>query len=167
MTDPATTDPAMTDKVTTWLWCDGTAEEQARFYTSLIPGSAIGRITRAALDYPGGPAGKVLTVEFTLAGRGFALLDGGPGPTHSEAMSLSVDCADQAEVDRYWDAILAGGGTEVQCGWIRDRWGVAWQIVPRRLTELMADPRHARKAMAAMMEMVRIDVAALERAIAS
>lgn len=157
----------MTDKVTTWLWCDGTAEEQAHFYTRLIPGSAIGRIVRAAVDYPGGPAGKVLTVEFTLAGRSFALLDGGPGPTHSEAVSLSIDCADQAEVDRYWDAILEAGGAEMQCGWIRDRWGVAWQVIPRRLAELIADPHHAAKAMAAMMEMVRIDVAALERAIAS
>jgi predicted 3-demethylubiquinone-9 3-methyltransferase (glyoxalase superfamily) len=155
------------DKVTTWLWCNGTAEEQARFYTALIPDSAIDRIMRAPLDYPGGAAGKVLTVEFTLAGRQFAMLDGGPGPTHSEAMSLSVDCADQAEVDRYWDAFLAGGGAEMQCGWLKDRWGVAWQIVPRRLTELMNDPHHAAKAMAAMMEMVRIDVAGLERAIAS
>ena len=156
----------MTDKVTTWLWCDGTAEEQARFYTSLIPDSAVGTVMRAPIDYPGGPAGKVLTVEFTLAGRSSALLDGGPGPTHSEAMSLSIDCADQAEVDRYWDAILADGGSEVQCGWIKDRWGVAWQVVPRRLTELMTDPVHAANAMAAMMTMVRIDVAALERAIA-
>lgn len=157
----------MTDKVTTWIWCNGTAEEQARFYTALLPDSAIDRILRAPLDYPGGAAGKVLTVEFTLAGRRFALLDGGPGPQHSEAMSLSVDCIDQAEVDRYWDAFLGDGGTEMQCGWLKDRWGVAWQIVPRRLTELMNDPRHAAKAMAAMMEMVRIDVAALERAIAS
>lgn len=157
----------MTDKVTTWIWCNGTAEQQARFYTALLPDSAIDRILRAPLDYPGGAAGKVLTVEFTLAGRRFALLDGGPGPQHSEAMSLSVDCIDQAEVDRYWDAFLTDGGKEMQCGWLKDRWGVAWQIVPRRLTELMNDPRHAAKAMAAMMEMVRIDVAALERAIAS
>ena len=155
------------DKVTTWLWCDGTAEEQARFYTGLIPDSVMGDIMRAPVDYPGGAAGTVLTVAFTLAGRSFAMLNGGAGKPHSEAMSLSIDCADQAEVDHYWDAFIAHGGTAVQCGWLTDRWGVSWQIIPRRLLELMADPVHAPRAMAAMMTMVRIDVAALERAIAS
>ncbi|WP_277978615.1 VOC family protein [Sphingomonas phyllosphaerae] len=155
------------DKVSVWLWCDGTAEEQATFYTGLIPDSAITSVSRAPADYPAGKAGDVLTVTFTLAGRSFAMLNGGPGPTHSEAMSLQIDCVDQAEVDHIWDAILANGGTEMACGWIKDRWSLAWQIVPRRLAELMQDPVNGPRAMTAMMTMKRIDVAALERAIAS
>ncbi len=155
------------DKVTTWLWSDGTAEEQAHFYTALVPDSAITRIMRAPLDNPSTPAGAVLTVEFTLAGRAFALLNGGSAFRQSEAASLMILCADQAEVDRYWDAFLADGGTESACGWLKDRWGVSWQITPVRLMELNADPVHGAKAMAAMMEMRRIDIAALERAIAA
>ncbi|WP_335306107.1 VOC family protein [Sphingomonas adhaesiva] len=104
------------DKVTTWLWSDGTAEEQARFYTALVPGSAITRIMRAPLDNPSTPAGAVLTVEFTLAGRAFALLNGGAAFRQSEAASLMVLCDDQAEVDLYWDAFIEGGGTESACG---------------------------------------------------
>jgi predicted 3-demethylubiquinone-9 3-methyltransferase (glyoxalase superfamily) len=154
------------DKVSTWIWCDGTAEEQARLYTSLIPGSEIVRVQRAPGDYPAGKAGDVLTVEFTLAGRSFAMLNGGASFQHSEAISLQVQCEDQAEVDRIWNALLADGGKENACGWIKDRWGVSWQITPRRLTELMADPVHGRAAMAAMMTMVKIDIAALERAVA-
>lgn len=155
------------DKVTTWLWSNGTAEEQARFYTALVPGSAITRIMRAAIDNPSTPAGAVLTVEFTLAGRSFALLNGGDAFRQSEAASLMILCEDQAELDRYWDAFLAEGGTESACGWLKDRWGVSWQITPLRLLELNSDPVHGAKAMAAMMEMRRIDIAALERAIAS
>lgn len=155
------------DKVTTWLWSDGTAEEQARFYTALIPDSAITRVMRAPLDNPSTPAGSVLTVEFTLAGRSFALLNGGDAFRQSEAVSLMIACAHQAEIDRYWDAFIAGGGTESACGWLKDRWGVSWQITPVRLMELNNDPVHGAKAMAAMMSMRRIDIAALERAIAS
>ncbi len=155
------------DKVVTWLWSAGTAEEQARFYTALVPDSAITRIMRAPLDNPSTPAGAVLTVEFTLAGRAYALLNGGDAFHQSEAASLMILCDDQAEVDRYWDAFLADGGSESACGWLKDRWGVSWQITPVRLMELNNDPVHAPKAMAAMMEMRRIDIAALERAIAS
>lgn len=155
------------DKVVTWLWSAGTAEEQARFYTALVPDSAITRIMRAPLDNPSTPAGAVLTVEFTLAGRAYALLNGGDAFRQSEATSLMILCDDQAEVDRYWDAFLADGGSESACGWLKDRWGVSWQITPVRLMELNNDPVHAPKAMAAMMEMRRIDIAALERAIAS
>lgn len=155
------------DKVATWLWSNGTAEEQAQFYTALVPDSAITRIMRAPIDTPSAPAGQVLVVEFTLAGRAFGLLNGGDAFRQSEAASLMITCADQAEVDRYWDAFIADGGTESACGWLKDRWGVSWQITPVRLLELNSDPVHGPKAMAAMMEMRRIDIAALERAIAS
>jgi len=153
------------DKVSTWLWCDGTAEEMAEFYTGLIPGSRIVEIVRAPGDYPSGKAGSVLTVEFELAGRTFFGLNGGPHFTYNEAISLQIDCADQAEVDRYWDALSAHPEAE-QCGWVKDRYGLSWQIVPRRMTELMADPDRAKagRAMAAMMTMKKLDVAALEKA---
>ena len=154
-------------KTTICLWYDRDAEAAARFYASVFPDTEVQAVHRAPADFPSGKAGDVLTVTFTLAGRSFAMLNGGAGPAHSEAMSLQVDCIDQAEVDHCWDAILANGGTEVACGWIKDRLGVAWQIVPRRLTELMQDPVHGPKAMQAMMAMVRIDVATLESAIAS
>jgi predicted 3-demethylubiquinone-9 3-methyltransferase (glyoxalase superfamily) len=153
------------DKVSTWLWCDGTAEEMAGFYTGLIPDSRIVEIVRAPGDYPAGKTGDVLTVEFELAGRTFVGLNGGPYATFNEAISLQIDCADQAEVDRYWDALSAHPEAE-QCGWVKDRYGLSWQIVPRRMTELLADPDRARagRAMAAMMEMKKLDVAALEKA---
>lgn len=154
------------DKVTTWFCCDGTAEEMARLYTGLIPGSAIGTVTRSPLDNPGNAAGQVLTVAFTLAGRPFVALNAGPGFTFSEAMSLQVMCDDQAEVDRYWDALTADGGHPVQCGWLKDRFGVSWQVVPRRLPDLLtdADTARAARAMQAMMTMTKIDIAAVEAA---
>ena len=127
----------------------------------------LGNTTGGPIDNPSTPAGAVLTVEFTLAGRSFALLNGGDAFRQSEAASLMILCEDQAELDRYWDAFLAEGGTESACGWLKDRWGVSWQITPLRLLELNSDPVHGAKAMAAMMEMRRIDIAALERAIAS
>jgi predicted 3-demethylubiquinone-9 3-methyltransferase (glyoxalase superfamily) len=153
------------DKVSTWIWAGADAEERARFYVALLPDSAVDEINRAPADYPGGKAGDVLTVSFTLAGRSFALLNGGPGPEPSTAMSLQVDCADQAEVDRLWAALSADPAFEM-CGWCRDRWGLHWQIVPRRLSELMADPDRARagRAMRAMMGMGKIDIAALDQA---
>lgn len=154
------------DKVSTWLLCDGDAEERARFYTALIPGSAIVDTMRAPTDNPSGPSGAVLTVEFTLAGRSFVTLNG-PAIAPTEAVSLQVACADQAEVDRYWDALVADGGAESRCGWCRDRWGMSWQIAPTRLLELMRDPDAGPAAMQAMLKMRRIDLAALERAISS
>ncbi|MDP1027413.1 VOC family protein [Sphingomonas sp. KR1UV-12] len=154
------------DKVTTWLWCDGTAEEMARLYTGLIPDSRIGDVVRAPAENPAVGLGKVLTVGFTLGGRSFVAMNGGPGHGFSEAMSLQLSCADQAEVDRYWDALTADGGKAVQCGWLKDRFGVSWQIVPDRLAQLMADSDRARagRAMRAMMTMVKIDIAAIEAA---
>lgn len=156
------------DKIRPCLWFDGEAEEAANFYVSLLPDSRIDGIMRAPLDNPSTPAGAVLTVDFTLAGRGFIGLNGGPQFRFTEAVSFSIDCADQAEVDRLWDAIVADGGTPVACSWIRDRFGLSWQIVPRILPELLVDPDReaAARVMQAMMDMVKIDVAELERAYA-
>jgi predicted 3-demethylubiquinone-9 3-methyltransferase (glyoxalase superfamily) len=152
-------------KITPFLWFDGQAEPAARFYVSLFPDSRVERVNRAAADSPSGPAGMVLTVEFTLAGTRFIALNGGPQFPFTEAVSFQIDCADQAEVDRLW-AALSDGGTEVHCGWLKDRWGLSWQVVPRRLHELLADPDpdRARRAAEAMLKMIKLDVAELERA---
>ena len=154
------------DKVTTVLWFDGQAEEAAKFYTGLIPDSQIGRISRSAADTPSGPQGMVITVDFTLGGRAFQGLNGGPDFKFNESISLSIDCADQAEVDRYWDALTANGGEPGPCGWLKDRFGLSWQVVPRRLPELLQDPdpERAKRAMEAMLKMSKINVAELERA---
>ena len=154
------------DKISPCLWFDGKAEEAARFYTSIFPNSRISSIDRSPGETPSGPKDMVLTVGFELDGQSFIALNGGPDFTFNEAISLSIDCADQAEVDRYWDALLADGGEESVCGWLRDRFGVSWQVVPRRLPELMNGPDReaAARALAAMLKMVKIDVAELERA---
>lgn len=154
------------DKVSTFLWFDDQAEAAAGFYTGLFPDSRIDEVTRSPLDTPGGAAeGEVITVAFTLAGRGFIAMNGGPGHPFTDAISLSIDCEGQAEVDRYWDA-FAQGGEPIMCGWIRDRYGLSWQVTPRILPRLLADPDRAkaRRAMEAMMGMVKIDVAAIEAA---
>lgn len=156
----------MTPKIRPCLWYDGVAVEAAQFYVSLIPGSELGTIGRSPADNPSVNEGEVLTVEFTLAGQPFLALNGGPEFKFNEAVSFQIHCDDQAEVDRLWAALTANGGEPIQCGWLKDRWGLAWQIVPRRLTELLAhdDPAVARRAMQAMLEMVKLDIAALERA---
>ncbi len=147
------------------LWFDGAAEEAAEFYVSLLPDSRIDRVMRSPADTPSGAAGSVLTVEFTLMGREYFALNGGPGINFNEAISLMINCENQEEVDRLWSA-LTDGGSEVQCGWLKDRWGLCWQIVPTRLIELLNDPDsdRARRAQEAMMGMVKIDIAELERA---
>jgi predicted 3-demethylubiquinone-9 3-methyltransferase (glyoxalase superfamily) len=152
-------------KVTPFLWFDGQAEEAARLYVSLLPDSRIERVTRSPADTPSGPAGMVLTVEFTLAGTRFIGLNGGPQFPFTEAVSFQIACRDQAEVDRLWLA-LSAGGSEGRCGWLKDRWGLSWQIVPVRLHELLADPdpERSRRAMTAMLGMGKLDIAALERA---
>jgi len=157
---------ASMQKITPCLWFDGQAEEAAAFYTSLLPNSHIDRVFRSPVDTPSGPAGSVLTVTFTLAGGQYMALNGGPQFRFNEAVSFQVHCADQTEVDRLWSA-LGQGGTEMACSWIKDRWGLAWQIIPVRLTELLHDPDpvRSRRAMEAMMQMVKIDIAALERAV--
>jgi len=155
-------------RLTTCLWFDGQAEEAARFYVSLLPDSRIDAINRAPGDYPAGQAGKVLLVEFTLAGQKFQALNGGPQFQFTEAISMSVSCADQAEVDRLWSALTADGGKPAQCGWLKDRYGLSWQIVPEALPRLMAsgDREQAARVFKAMMQMVKLDVAELERAAA-
>jgi predicted 3-demethylubiquinone-9 3-methyltransferase (glyoxalase superfamily) len=152
-------------KITPCLWFDGEAEEAARFYVSLLPDSRIDHVLRSPIDTPGCPEGSVLTVDFTLAGTQYLGLNGGPQHAFNEAVSFMISCDTQEEVDRLW-ASLSEGGEEIACGWLKDRWGLAWQITPRRLMELIKDPDPARakRAMEAMMQMVKIDIAAVERA---
>jgi predicted 3-demethylubiquinone-9 3-methyltransferase (glyoxalase superfamily) len=152
-------------KVTPCLWFDGQAEQAATYYVSLLPNSRIDRVVRSPADTPSGPAGMVLAVEFTLAGNKFSGLNGGPQFPFTEAVSFQIACEDQAEVDRLWTALSAGGSPR-QCGWLKDRWGLSWQIVPTRLFQLLIDPdpRRARRATEAMLKMKKLDIAALERA---
>jgi predicted 3-demethylubiquinone-9 3-methyltransferase (glyoxalase superfamily) len=156
------------DKISPCLWFNGNAEEAARFYTSLFPNSRIDGVNRSPAETPSGPKGMVLTVDFTLDGNSYIGLNGGPEFKFSEAISLSIDCADQAEVDRYWTALVADGGEHSVCGWLKDRFGLSWQVVPRRLIEMYASPDRAaaERAMQAMLGMTKLDVAELERAFA-
>ena len=148
------------------LWFDGKAEEAAAFYTSLLPNSSIDKVWRSPADTPSGPAGMVLTVDFTLNGQHYQGLNGGPDFSFNESVSFVIECEDQAEVDRLWEALTADGGEPGPCGWLKDRFGLSWQIVPRQLNELVGDPDpdRARRAMEAMLEMGKIDVAELQRA---
>jgi predicted 3-demethylubiquinone-9 3-methyltransferase (glyoxalase superfamily) len=152
-------------KIVPCLWFNGNAEEAAEFYISLLPDSHIDRICKSPDDTPSGLAGMVLTVEFTLAGTQYVGLNGGPQFPFTEAVSFQIPCEDQSEVDRLW-AALAEGGSEVVCGWVKDRYGLFWQIVPRRMIELLNDPDtdRARRAQEAMMQMVKLDIATIERA---
>jgi len=153
------------NKVRPFLSFDGQAEEAARFYVSLLPNSQIDRVTRSPMDTPGGAAGTVLLVEFTLAGTPFIALNT-PGFSFTEAVSFLIACADQAETDRLWTALTADGGSEIACGWLKDRWGVFWQVTPTRLMELIKDPdrNRARRAMEAMTKMIKINIAEVEHA---
>jgi predicted 3-demethylubiquinone-9 3-methyltransferase (glyoxalase superfamily) len=153
-------------KITPCLWFDGQAEEAAAFYTAMFPDSRIDKVVRAAADNPSTAAGDVLTVEFTIAGSPFIGLNGGPEFKFNESVSFSIDCADQAEVDRYWDALVEGGGEHSVCGWLKDRFGVSWQVVPRQLNEMLesSDRDAARRTMEAMLEMKKLDVAKLREA---
>jgi predicted 3-demethylubiquinone-9 3-methyltransferase (glyoxalase superfamily) len=148
------------------LWYDRDAEEAARFYVRTFPDSAITAVHRAPADYPSGQKDDVLTVEFTVLGIPCIGLNGGPEFKHSEAFSFQVATADQAETDRYWNAIVGNGGEESMCGWCRDKWGLSWQITPVLLTKAFTNPDRAvaQRAFAAMMQMKKIDVAAIERA---
>ncbi|HRK70008.1 MAG TPA: VOC family protein [Micropepsaceae bacterium] len=147
------------------LWFDKDAEEAARFYVATFPQSAMGAVHRAPGDYPSGKAGDVLTVEFTVAGIACIGLNGGSVFKHSEAFSFQIATDDQAETDRLWNAIIGNGGTPSACGWCKDRWGISWQITPRVLSEGMAaGGAEARRVFEAMMQMTKIDVAAIEAA---
>ena len=148
------------------LWFDGKAEEAAELYVSLLPDSRVTKVWRAPGDNPSGAAGDVLTVDFTVAGQDFQGLNGGPQFRFNEAVSFVIECDDQAEVDRLWDALTADGGEPGPCGWLKDRFGLSWQIVPRRLNELLddADEGVRHRVFQAMLTMHKIDVAELERA---
>ena len=150
------------------LWFDRDAEAAARFYAATFPDSAVGAIHRAPGDYPDGQQGDVLVVEFTVLGLPCLGLNGGPAFRHSEAFSFQVATADQAETDRYWNAIVGHGGQESACGWCKDRWGISWQITPVQLTRATTHPDRAaaKRAFDAMMTMRKIDVAAIEAAVA-
>jgi len=153
-------------RITPCLWYDGNAEEAANLYASIFPDSSVDAVNRSPADYPNGKAGDVLTVDFTVLGMKFLGLNGGPMFKFDEAVSFIVHTKDQAETDRYWDAIVASGGTPSACGWINDRFGLRWQITPQRLLDMMTstDRAAAKRAMDAMMDMVKIDIATLERA---
>ena len=158
MTQPA--------KNTVCLWFDGTAEEAARFDAKTFPDSSVSALHRAPGDFPSGHEGDVLMVEFTVLGIPCLGLNGGPAFKHSEAFSFQVATADQAETDRYWNAIVNNGGQESDCGWCKDRWGLSWQITPVALTRAVTDPDRAaaKRAFDAMMQMRKIDIAAIEAA---
>lgn len=155
-----------TAKNTICLWYDGAAEEAARFYASTFPDSSIDAVHRAPGDYPDGKQGDVITVNFTVMGIPCLGLNGGPAFQHSEAFSFQAATADQAETDRYWDAIVDNGGEESECGWCRDKWGLSWQITPSALIEAITDTdtAAAKRAFEAMMQMRKIDIAAIEKA---
>jgi predicted 3-demethylubiquinone-9 3-methyltransferase (glyoxalase superfamily) len=156
--------PAMA-KNTICVWYDKDAEAAARFYAETFPDSAVGAVHRAPSDYPSGKKGDVLTVEFTVAGIPCIGLNGGPVFKHNEAFSFQIATDDQDETDRYWNAIVGNGGQESACGWCKDKWGISWQITPRVLTEAVAaGGDEAKRAFDAMMEMKKIDVAAIEAA---
>ena len=148
------------------LWYDNDAEGAARFYAKTFPDSSVGAVHRAPGDFPGGKQGQVLTVEFTVLGIPCLGLNGGPMFKHSEAFSFQVATTDQAETDRYWNAIIGNGGQASDCGWCRDKWGLSWQITPVALTQAVtdADPAVAKRAFDAMMTMTKIDIAAIQAA---
>jgi predicted 3-demethylubiquinone-9 3-methyltransferase (glyoxalase superfamily) len=153
-------------KIAPCLWFNGEAEEAAKFYVSLLPDSRIDQVQHNLVDSPSGKAGSVLVVYFTLAGQEFMALNGGTRFEHSHAISFKIDCADQAEVDRLWEALTGNGGSAVQCGWLKDRFGISWQIVPSVLPKMLggSDRAGAERAMQAMMGMVKLDIAGLQRA---
>jgi predicted 3-demethylubiquinone-9 3-methyltransferase (glyoxalase superfamily) len=155
-------------RVSTCLWFGRDIEAAVRLYVSLVPGSSIDHVQCSPGPWPGGEAGDVILIVFTLGGQSFQALNGGTPADYGTAASISVSCADQAEVDRLWSALTADGGAEIMCGWLRDRWGVPWQIVPEVLPRLLGDPDPAVSArvFGAMQNMIKLDVAALERAAA-
>ena len=160
----------LAQKITPCLWFDRQAEEAARFYTAIFPNSrttAVSHYGEAGREVHGMPAGTVMTVAFELDGQGFTALNGGPVFKFNEAISFQIDCETQKDVDYYWEKLSAGGDPKAQqCGWLKDRYGVSWQVVPRILLEMLKDPDHARsqRVMQAMLQMKKIDIAELERA---
>jgi predicted 3-demethylubiquinone-9 3-methyltransferase (glyoxalase superfamily) len=155
-------------KITPFLWYSKEAEEAAAFYASIFPDSRVERVTTLPSESPSGPPGSVKLVEFVLFGQRFVAMSAGPLDPFNHAVSFVVNCDNQAELDRYWNALLKGGGSAEQCGWLKDRFGLSWQIVPKVLSEMMAstDRVKAKRASDAMMKMVKIDIAALQAAFA-
>jgi predicted 3-demethylubiquinone-9 3-methyltransferase (glyoxalase superfamily) len=153
-------------KITPFLWYAKEAEEAAAFYAATFPDSRVVRVTTMQSDSPSGPPGSVKVVEFVLFGQSFTAMSAGPLDPFNHAVSFVVSCDDQAEVDRYWNALLANGGAPEQCGWLKDRYGLSWQIVPKVMFEMMADSDRAKskRASDAMMTMVKFDIAKLEAA---
>ncbi len=153
-------------KITPSLWFDGRAEEAAAFYTSIFPDSRIEDVSRSRADNPSTMAGEVLLVAFTISGQRFVGINGGPQFPFTEAVSFQVDCADQAEVDRYWEALVEGGGEHGQCGWLKDRFGLSWQVVPREMGAYLGgpDPAGAARATEAMLRMHKLDLDLLREA---
>jgi predicted 3-demethylubiquinone-9 3-methyltransferase (glyoxalase superfamily) len=153
-------------KIFTHLWYAREAEEAARFYASVFPDSRVDRVTTLMSDTPSGPPGSVKVVDFTLLGQRFQAMSAGPHHEFNDAISIVVLCDDQAELDRYWNALLQGGGKAQACGWLIDRFGLRWQIVPTVLDEMMGDkdPARSKRVTDALLKMVKLDIAALERA---
>ena len=153
-------------KIAPCLWFNGEAEEAANFYVWLLPDSRIDKVQRNTFDSQAGKAGSVLVVQFTLAGQEYMALNGNTQSQFTHAISFKIDCADQAEVDRLWEGLLSNGGSPVQCGWLTDRYGVSWQIVPSAMMKFLggSDRAGAQRAMQAMMKMVKLDIAALQKA---
>jgi predicted 3-demethylubiquinone-9 3-methyltransferase (glyoxalase superfamily) len=156
----------MNEKIIPCLWFNHDAEAAANFYVSLLPDSRVDRIVRSPADNPSTNEGGVLVVDFTLAGREYTGLNGGPAFPFTEAVSFMIHCEDQAEVDRLWDSLVADGGEPSRCGWLKDRFGLSWQIIPKEMLEMLGsdDRDSARRAMEAMMTMSKLDVAQLRRA---
>ncbi len=150
-------------RLATCIWFDGAAEEAVDFYVSVFPGASKGFVMKSPVDWPGGSAGDIVLVNFTLFEQSYQALNGGSGVEHTEAMSLSVSCHDQKELDRYWNAILDGGGSEIMCGWIKDRYGVRWQMVPTRFSKMMEEGSDAQReaTFKAMNTMIKLDEAEL------
>jgi predicted 3-demethylubiquinone-9 3-methyltransferase (glyoxalase superfamily) len=155
-------------KITPFLWYSNQAEEAATFYASIFPDSRVTRVVALPSESPSGPPGTVKIVDFVLFGQPFTAMSAGPLDPFNHAISFVVNCDTQAEIDRYWNALLANGGSTEQCGWLKDRFGLSWQIVPTVLPQMMADPDRARakRASDAMMRMVKLDIAALQAAYA-
>jgi predicted 3-demethylubiquinone-9 3-methyltransferase (glyoxalase superfamily) len=154
------------NKITPCLWFDGTAEGAAQFYTSIFPDSKITKVVRSPADTPSGPEGMVITVEFTLAGQPFIGLNGGPDFKFNESVSFSIECEDQIEVDGYWEVLVKDGGEHSVCGWLKDRYGLSWQVVPKQMNEYLesTDRAAAKRAMEAMLKMTKLDIEQLREA---
>jgi len=153
-------------KIFPFLWYATEAEQAAKFYASIFPDSRVDRVTSMMSESPSGPPGSVKVVDFTLFGQPFQAMTAGPHHDFNDAISLVVLCDDQAELDRYWSALLEGGGQEQACGWLMDKYGLRWQIVPARLVEMMADkdPARSKRVSDAMLQMIKLDIAKLEKA---